>query len=365
MKAAQIKVAVLGSGGMGRTVIRHLQKMPEPVEIVAYDQSSESLAKAVALGVTGVDSLEQVLGDQAVRLVFVTASNHAHKELTLASLRAGKAVMVEKPIAVNFQDSEEVVREAERLNAFLQVGFELRYSTLYLRAKQWIEAGLLGEVVNFSGTYICSEFHGRGSWRNFRDSGGSMFGEKLSHYVDLQRWWAKSEVREVYAASSPNVVPYFEVNDNYHVICRFQNGAVGHLTFMMAVAESFNGDPLQNAVSQQVDDGHELRYLVVGSKGAFETDVFRRRLRRWEFGDSPKGITSKLAETLTWSEAEDHAWFHNTESQTWDIVRRVREGLPPATPARDALETMRLCEAVQASVDEERTVSLEAEAALS
>lgn len=353
-----MKVAVLGSGRMGRTVIQHLQKMPESLEILAYDQSLESLENTVSLGVTGTDNLSQILQDEAVRLVFVTASNDAHKELTLAALQAGKAVMVEKPIAVNFQDSEQVVLEAERLGLFLQVGFELRYSTLYRQAKQWIETGLIGKVVNLSGTYICSEFHGKGSWRNFRDSGGSMFGEKLSHYVDLQRWWTNSEVREVYAASSPNVVPYFEVNDNYHVTCRFNSGAVGQLTFMMAVAESFNGDPLQNAVSQQVDDGHELRYLVVGSRGALEADVFRRRLRRWEFGDSPKGLTSKLVETLTWSEEEDHAYFHNTKGQTWDIVNRVREGLPPATPARDALETMRLCEAVQRSVDEEHAVSL-------
>lgn len=348
-----MKVAVLGAGRMGQTVIGHLRKMPESPDVVVYDHAPDMLAHVhVDSKVSVVNSLTEVLADKTIGLVFITASNHAHEELAMAALQAGKSVMLEKPIATTLSASEEIVRMAEELGAYLQIGFELRYSDLYTGAKGWIDAGLIGKVVNFSGTYICSEFHGKGSWRNRRQFSGSMFGEKLSHYVDLQRWWSESEPYEVYAVSSPNVVPYFEVNDNYHVICRFKNGAVGHLTFMMALAESFNGDPLQNSVSQQVDDGHELRYLVIGTKGALETDVFRRRLRRWEFNCDAKGLHSKLVETKQWCEREDHVYFHNTEGQTWDIVRRVYNGQPPATTARDSLSTMRLCEAVQRSVDD-------------
>lgn len=176
-----------------------------------------------------------------------------------------------------------------------------------------------------------------------------MFGEKLSHYVDLPRWWIGSKVSEVYSVCAPNVVPYYEMCDNYHTTYKFADGAVSHLTFMMYVAETFKGDPLQNPVSQQLDDGHELRFLVVGTEGAAETDVFGRRIRRWAFGDSETGLTSHLVETLRWEENEDHRYFHDTTTQAKDVVYRVAEGLAPYTSPRDSLETMRVVEAAERS----------------
>jgi predicted dehydrogenase len=98
--------------------------------------------------------------------------------------------------------------------------------------------------------------------------------------------------------------------------------------------------------------------MVIGTKGAAATDVFNRTLKRWEFGDSEKSMTSKLVETRTWDCKEDHLYFHDTNTQAVDIVRRVHEGLPPATPARDAFETMRLVFAAEASADENRVISM-------
>jgi len=355
-----VKAAVLGAGGMGGSVIRHLQQCPEVDEVIAYDIRPERLRRlADQLGVTAGGDLDAVLGDADVRVAFVTASNDAHRDLTIGALRAGKAVLCEKPMATTLADAGAMVDAAEQCGGFLQVGFECRYSTAYRTVKQWIDDGLLGRVVNTQCTYICSEFHGKGSWRNRTDSGGSMFGEKLSHYVDLPRWWIGSPVTEVYSACAPNVVPYYEVRDNYHTTYRFADGAVSELTFMMAPAATFDGDPLQDLLDQQKDDGHALTYLVVGTGGAAAVDVFRRRARRWQFGDSPKSLTSTLVQERTWSAAEDQQYFHNTLDQTRDVVRRVAGGLAPATAARDAYETMRVCFAADRSADTGRVVRLE------
>jgi predicted dehydrogenase len=259
--------------------------------------------------------------------------------------------MCEKPIATTLADAKEIVDKAKELNAFLQIGFELRYSTLYTTVKKWIDDGLLGDIVNTSCTYICSEFHGKGSWRNVKSTGGNMVGEKLSHYLDLARWWTGSNVKDIYTACAPNIVPYYEVHDNYHMTYRFKNGAIGHMTFVMAVAATFHGDPLQDVLAQQRGDGHDLQFLIVGTKGAAQTNVFNRSLKRWEFGDSEKCLTSNWVENITWSADEDHYRFHNTTDQTLDIVRRVKESLPPKTSAEDAFETMKLCFAAEISAD--------------
>ena len=60
-----------------------------------------------------------------------------------------------------------------------------------------------------------------------------------------------------------------------------------------------------------------------------------------------------------WDSEEDHKYFHDTTTQSHDIVRRVAEGLPPATPARDAYETMRVVFAAETSADEGRSIKMD------
>lgn len=355
-----MKVATLGTGAMGRTVIGHLLKCPQVTSISAYDPSPDSIARALEAGAcVATDQLDQLLLDPDLRLVFITAANSAHRDLTLAALRAGKAVMCEKPMANSIQDASEMVEESERLGGFLQVGYELRYSRAYSAIKEWIDRGDLGEVRSVQCNYICGEFWGRDSWRAKLALGGSMFGEKLCHYVDLPRWWIGSEVEEVYALAAPNIVPYYEVRDNYHASCRFANGSASHLTFMMPFAATTATDPLQDQIDQQKDDGHELRYLVMGSKGGAMIDIFRRTLRRWQYGAGGRGFTSEIVEEVFWKPEDDHFYYHNTHDQTHDIVRRVAEGLPPALTPRDALETMKICAAADRSADERRAVAIQ------
>ena len=114
---------------------------------------------------------------------------------------------------------------AERLGLFLQIGFELRYSHLYTKIQEWADAGLLGDIVNTHCLY-CSSAYEKDAWRNRMDEGGSTFGERLSHYVDLTRWWIGVPVVDVFSACAPNVIPYTQVRDNYHTTYRFQNGAI-------------------------------------------------------------------------------------------------------------------------------------------
>jgi predicted dehydrogenase len=354
-----MEVAILGGGSMGVNVMNHLRDSPLVSAMTVFDPNPERREELRRTqGVKTSDSLTHVLDDPSIPLVFITASNDAHKQLAVEALEAGKAVMCEKPMATTLADAEAMVEAAERTGGFLQIGFELRYSHLYTAVKEWIDRGLLGRVVNTQCTYCTSAWGRHNLWRAASGSSGGMFGEKLSHYVDLVRWWIQDEVEEVYAVAAPNVISYYEVHDNYHCTYRFKSGTVSHLTFMMAPAATFKGDPLQNAVSQQAGDGHVLRYMVYGDKGAAETDVFPRTLKRWEFGEDDYGQTSEWVQRQSWDPAEDFAWFHNTHDQALDIVRRVSEGEPPKTTPRDALETTRLCFAAEQSASAGRPVRL-------
>jgi len=354
-----MKIAVLGCGGMGWSVLHAAREAPHVSGFAVYDIDPNASKKLGSHFVADVHyDLHTLLDDDEIALVFVTASNAAHKSLTIAALEAGKAVLCEKPMANHLQEAQEMVDVVDRTSGFLQIGFELRYSQLYIQVKDWIDRGLLGEVVSTQCSYICSEFHKKGSWRNRLETGGSMFGEKLCHYVDLPRWWVGQPVTEVYTACAPNVVPYYEVRDNYFTTCKYANGAVSQLNFVMYLGQTFDGDPLQNVIDQQRGDGHELRFLITGTKGAAATDVFHRSIKRWAFDDAPAQMTSRLVDELTWSPRDDAKYFHDGKTQTLDVIRRVHEGLPPHTPASDALETMRVVYAADESADTARPIHL-------
>ena len=342
---------------MGETVISHLKDSKIVTGTIAYDIRSERIKELNSKGISATDNLEKLLDDKEIRLVFVTASNDVHKDLTIRSLEAGKAVMCEKPMALTLSDAEAMVNKAEELKGFLQIGFELRYSKLYTKVKEWIDKGLLGKIVNTNCCYIASAWE-KNTWRIKNGACGGMFGEKLSHYVDLPRWWIGAKVVDVFSCSAPNTIPYFEIRDNYHTTYRFSNSAVSSLTFMMGPAAHFVGDPLQDMVTQQVGDGHTLKFLIVGDKGAAEAEIFGRTIKRWEYTDSPDYMVSTLIETLTWDKAEDQSYFHNTHDQTLDIVERVLKGLPPKISPADALDTMKLCFAAEQSSDTGKPVML-------
>ena len=353
----KIDVAVLGLGGMGGTHVGAAKASKYVKNIYGYEPDAGRAAlRGKELGVKATSDLDSILNNPEIKLIYIAAINPVHAELTIKSLRAGKAVMCEKPMAENLKDAKEMIKVQKETGNFLQIGFELHYSKIYMTAKEWIDKGLIGKVVNSHCRYYCSEFHSRNTWRS--NSKGTLIGEKLSHYIDLQRWFTGSQVKEVFSMTAPNVVDYFNHPDNHQISMRFKNGAISNLNFCMYLGESDHSDPLLEMLEKQSDDGHFLQYHIFGTKGAIETDVFRRRIRRWEFTDGPEHLVSKIVDKVTYTKSEDNDWIHNTHGQNVRIAELVAKGLPPENPATDSFETMRAGFAAEISEREQRIVKL-------
>ena len=335
-------VAVLGLGGMGKTHAEAAKKSPYVDKIYGYEpDQTRREERAKEIGIIPA-TLEEIMNNPAIKFVSIAASNAAHFELAEAALRAGKKVMCEKPMGDTLEEATKFIELKNQYNGFLQVGFELHYSTLYMKAKEWIDQGIIGDVVNIQTRYFCCEFHGKNNWRS-NSTGSFLIGEKLSHYLDLQRWFMGCNPATVYSVNSPNVVPYFNHHDNHNIVTKFTNGGVGVLNFIMYNAETLHKDPLIDVLTKQSDDGHFLQYLICGTKGAIETDVFRRRLRRWQFSDGEKHMESKIVETITYTPEEDQVWIHNTAGQNIRILELIAQGKGPEVQPEDAYETMRFC----------------------
>lgn len=353
----KIDVAVLGLGGMGGTHVAAAKASPYVRKIYGYEPDPErALQRARELGVEATSDLDSVLNNPGIKLIYIASINSAHADLTMKSLRAGKAVMCEKPMAEDLKGAKEMIKVEKETGNFLQIGFELHYSKMYMKVKEWIDQGLIGTPVNTHCRYYASEFHCKNTWRS--NSPGTLIGEKLSHYLDLQRWWIGSQVEDVYSMHAPNVVDYFNHPDNHQINLRFSNNAISTLVFNMFLPETDHRDPLLEMLDKQSDDGHYLQYHILGTKGGIETDVFRRRIRRWEFTDSPTQLVSKIVEKIKFPKEDDLVWFHNVHGQNVRIAELVAKGLPPENPASDSYETMKVCFAAEVSEREHRIVKM-------
>jgi len=353
----KIKVAVLGLGVQGAAHVEAMKASPYVESVAGYEPGKvRADLRGKELDIKTTDKLEEILDDSSIKLVCIASVAAAHLEQTEKALRAGKAVLCEKPMGMTIEEARRMIQAEKETGGFLQIGFQLHYSKLYTKAKEWIDGGLIGPVVNSHCRYYCSEFHLKNTQKS--NSKGTLIGEKLSHYLDLQRWWTGSPVEFVFSISAPNAVNYFNHPDNHQISMRFQNGSVSSLNFVMHIGETYHGDPLRNSFAKQSDDGHSLQYHIFGTKGVIETDVYRRRLRRWEFYDSPQQLVSKIIEVVAFPEAEAQRWIHNTRDQDLKIAELVAKGMRPEVPASDAYETMKVCFAAETSMLEKRIVRM-------
>jgi predicted dehydrogenase len=354
----KIDVAVIGLGRMGETHVEAAKESPYVGTIYGYEPATERrMQRSRELNVVPA-TLEEIWGNPAVKLVYIASTNETHAALATSALKNGKAVMCEKPMGQNLAEAKKLIEVAEETGGFLQIGFELHYSKLYQKTKSWLDQGLIGDVVNIQCRYFCCEFHNKNTWRS-NSTGSFLIGEKLSHYLDLERWWFGASPESVYSVSAPKVVPYFNHRDNHQMIMKFPGQRIGTLNFIMYIAETLHHDPLIEPLEKQSDDGHFLQYHICGTHGAIENDVFRRRLRRWQFTDGPTCQESNIVESINYPPTEDNLWIHNTHGQNLRIAELVAKNLPPEVPARDAYETMKLCFAAEKSEDEGRIIRLD------
>src|SRR5882672_5180578 len=92
------------------------------------------------------DDYREILADPAIDTVFIMTPEHLHYPMMMAALKAGKNIYVEKPLAHTIEQGAELVKAAQKSGKVVQVGTQNRSSTLYKRAKEMFERGMLGDV---------------------------------------------------------------------------------------------------------------------------------------------------------------------------------------------------------------------------
>lgn len=197
-----ISIGLVGTGFMGQGHAVAYKKVPlifgslpaRPNLAVVADVS-ESLAQAAARRF-GFDrwvvGWEELVADEAVDLVDITAPNHLHKAIALAAAEAGKDIYCEKPLALTAADARDMYEAAKRADVRTMVGFNYLKNPVSLLAKEMIDSGELGDIYHFRGWFhqdVLADPAAPFSWRFERKRAGSgALGDLGAHIIAFARF---------------------------------------------------------------------------------------------------------------------------------------------------------------------------------
>jgi myo-inositol 2-dehydrogenase/D-chiro-inositol 1-dehydrogenase len=205
-----MRVALIGYGAWGRHHARALDEAPSAqlVAVVAHGDASAAEAAADRPDVTVHRDAAAVLNDPSIEAVVIAAPNALHAELGLAALRAGKHVLLEKPMALTLADCDALVAAARDSGRVLTIGHELRVSTQWGRVKALIGEGAIGAPRHIGISLFRFPYRsGSGGWRYDPGRVGSWILEEPVHFFDLLLWygaaWGPPVALRAIAAGDP------------------------------------------------------------------------------------------------------------------------------------------------------------------
>jgi predicted dehydrogenase len=187
---------------------------------------------------TASTSADAVLEDTSLDAIFIVTRHHTHAELVCRALRTGKAVFVEKPLALTSAELERIGDViAETGNDRLMVGFNRRFSPLLGQLKS-----AFGTVASASATryLVNAGTLDADSWYLNSELEGSRFTGEGGHFLDTLSWWADSLPTEVFAVSGPR-------DDDLNVTLRFANGCTGVVSYLTGGSSRYPKETLDAA----------------------------------------------------------------------------------------------------------------------
>jgi predicted dehydrogenase len=197
MAERTLRVGIVGVGNNAATHHVPAYRLLPNVELVACCATSLSRAQAGAqrLGLPkAYADVGTMIQAESLDAVSVCSTNDAHYQNTLDALRAGAHVLCEKPMALDRNQAQEMVAQAERADRHAMVAFTYRFVPAAKMAQELIAGGELGEVFAFQATYVSAYLSDLAApiekeWKLRQGMGGGVFGDLGSHLIYLTRWW--------------------------------------------------------------------------------------------------------------------------------------------------------------------------------
>lgn len=335
---AKLGVAIHGAGWVSGEHIKAYMRNPH-TEVRVISSRSERNARA-RMQETGilcdyVSEMAAAVKRKDVDMVSLCTPPHTRPQEVALCARAGKHILLEKPIAINLAGLRTVRNEVRRAKVRTLVSFVLHWNPFFKTVRALIADGTLGRIFEAETDYL----HELGPWWSGYDwgrkkkTGGSPMLLGGCHAVDALRYFVGSEVQEVSAYQVRGHRKDFEYVPTTLAILRFKNGCIGK------VGTSF-----------EIDMPYVFNVLLHGSKGVIRNDKLYSKSR---FPGQQGFMT--IPTIMPDSGQVSH---HPFQGEIDHLVECILEGRETEISVEDAVKTHEICLAIDMSAERGKPVRL-------
>ncbi len=327
-----ISIGIVGLGRLGRRHAENLAFRVAGAKLVAAASplpEERAWAGKALNGVATYSGLPELLEHPGLDAVWLVTPTSLHADQVIASVRAGKHVFCEKPLALAPDDCDRAIAAAaEHPEKVVMIGFMRRFDPAYAEAKRMIEAGALGKI--FAIRCVSEDpVDPSGFFVRFAPTSGGIFLDCCIHDIDLVRWMlGGAEPASVAAVGSRVLTPALE--------------ACGDVDTASAVV-SFKGGAIADFyVTRTSHRGYEASMTIVGSKATLDVG---RAIPKIPLTLESGGRRS-VAGLTDFFDRFGEAFLHEARA----FVDAVRNGGPTPLSLEDAREATRLACAMRAAL---------------
>lgn len=344
-----IGFGIIGCGVISRFHAKAIAETPG-VKLVACFNRTPGPAQRLAaeFGGTAYDSLDAMLADPKVDAVTIATASGAHLEPALAAARAGKHVLVEKPLEVSLRRCDQIIAACHESGVRLGTFFPSRFHAASQQLKKAVEGGRFGRLT-LADAYVkwlrTQAYYDSGAWRGTwaLDGGGALMNQAI-HSVDLLTW-LMGPVAELSAYTATLGHERIEVEDVAVASLRFESGALGVIE---ATTATYPGTPKKIEL-----------HGTQGSAILEEEDITRWDFAKPRKGDDAvrEGMTRRAGSTG--GAADPKAIGHAAHAaQIKDFAASIRTGRPPAIDGAEGRRAVEIILAIYQSAQTGRAVKL-------
>ena len=227
MSGKTIGIGVVGCGGFGLYALGQFTQQPG-VSVVAMVEPNPEAAEAGkrAFGLPDPVSLEELVAQDDIDLVYIATPPFLHYRQAMAALEAGKHVICEKPLAVTVEQGEEMVTTAQDRGLLMTTNLMQRYNPVFDIVQQMVQTKVLGDLLHaYFENYACDENLGASHWFWDREKSGGIFIEHGVHFFDLfEGWMGPGRIEGAQTSMRGNT----NIQDQVQCSVRYSDGVLAH-----------------------------------------------------------------------------------------------------------------------------------------
>lgn len=226
-----LRVALCGAGGFAKGMhIPNMHKLKDKYHLYAVQSRTGANAQATAVkegAAYATTDYAKILNDPKVDLVMLCTRHNLHAQMAIQAMEAGKAVFVEKPMALTLEETQQVIEAAKRTGVPFMVGYNRRFSKYALEVKKAIAARKNPFILSYR---MNAGFIPQDSWIQTEEGGGRIIGEGC-HIIDLFNYLTDSEAESISVDQISPRTDHVSRTDNCVITVKYQDGSVCTLTY--------------------------------------------------------------------------------------------------------------------------------------